>query len=110
MFKEAEFKPGKVIRECQGNSEKKDDNKSKKNRKPPRTKIIKKVVRLKFKPDRKKLDNRKCLSEHPFGTIKRTLDGAYPLLKGMEKVTGEIALSCTVYNMKVAITAQVSRK
>lgn len=109
-FKEAEFKPGKVMIECHGSGGKKDNNKSDKIKKTPGTKIIKKVVRLKFKPDRKKLDNRKCLSEHPFGTIKRTLDGSYLLLKGKEKVTGEIALSCMVYNMKVAINSTGVKK
>lgn len=105
-FKEADFRPGKIMVKCHGsNGIKKDQNE-----KPRRTKITKKVVRLQFKPDRKKLSNRKCLSEHPFGTIKRTLDGSYLLLKGKEKVTGEISLSCMVYNMKVAINSIGIRK
>ena len=41
----------------------------------------KKVVRIKFRPDRKKMELRKCTSEHPFGTIKRAMGGSYFLLK-----------------------------
>ena len=33
-----------------------------------------------------------CLSEHPFGTIKRAMGATYFLLKGMRKVDGEFAL------------------
>lgn len=50
----------------------------------------KKVVRFKLKPDREKMDRRKCTSEHPFGTIKRAHGSHYFLLKGMEKVEGGI--------------------
>ena len=59
-----------------------------------------KVVRFKFFPDVRKLDNRKCLSEHPFGSVKFWSDGSYLLLRGQEKVTGELALSFLAYNMK----------
>jgi transposase len=61
---------------------------------------VRKVVRFKFFPDEKKLDNRKCLSEHPFGSVKFWNDGSYLLLRGKEKVTGELALSFLAYNMK----------
>lgn len=61
-----------------------------------------KIVRFKLKPNRNKMEQRKCLSEHPFGTIKRTMGAGYFLLRGMEKVTGEFALLCTGYNIERA--------
>lgn len=59
-----------------------------------------KRVLLTFTPDRAKLDKRKCLSEHPFGTIKRYMLGDHFLLRGLEKVTAETALIMTGYNLK----------
>lgn len=59
-----------------------------------------KVVLLKLRPDREKMANRMCLSEHPFGTIKHSMNAGYFLLTGMEKVTGEFALSVIAYNFK----------
>ena len=59
-----------------------------------------KVVLLKLRPDREKMANRMCLSEHPFGTIKHSMNAGYFLLTGMEKVTGEFALSAIAYNFK----------
>ena len=43
-----------------------------------------------------------CLSEHPFGTIKRTLGFTYFLLNGIKKVTEEFALFCLGYNIERA--------
>lgn len=40
------------------------------------------------------MSERMCLSEHPFGTIKRAMGFSYFLLKGLRKVTGEFALMC----------------
>ena len=62
----------------------------------------KKVVRFFLKPDRKKTAERMCLSEHPFGTIKRAMGFSYYLLRGLKKVTGEFALMCLGYNIKRA--------
>ena len=62
----------------------------------------KKVVKFFLKPDREKTAERMCLSEHPFGTIKRTMGFTYFLLRGMRKVTGEFALMCLGYNIKRA--------
>lgn len=61
-----------------------------------------KVVRFFLKPDRKKTAERMCLSEHPFGTIKRAMGFSYFLLRGLRKVTGEFALMCLGYNIKRA--------
>lgn len=62
----------------------------------------KKVVRFFQKPDRRKTAERMCISEHPFGTIKRAMGFSYFLLRGMRKVTGEFALMCMGYNIKRA--------
>jgi transposase len=58
-----------------------------------------KIVLLKLRPDREKMAQRLCLSEHPFGTIKHSMGGGYFLLNGIEKVTGEFALSAIAYNL-----------
>lgn len=43
---------------------------------------------------------RQQIVEHPFGTIKRQWGFSYTLLKGMEKVDGELALIHTCYNLR----------
>ncbi len=60
------------------------------------------VVLLTFRPDRRKMATRMCLSEHPFGTIKRSMYGSYFLLRGKEKVEGEFALLALGYNLRRA--------
>lgn len=49
------------------------------------------------------MDNRKCLSEHPFGTIKRTIGEGFFLLRRMSKTEGGMALFCLAYNMQRAM-------
>ena len=61
-----------------------------------------KVVKFKLKPDIVKMSQRMCLSEHPFGTIKRSMKADYFLLRGLRKVTGEFALLCLGYNIERA--------
>ena len=61
-----------------------------------------KVVKFFLKPSLEKMSRRMCLSEHPFGTIKRAMGAAYFLLKGLRKVTGEFALFCLGYNIERA--------
>ena len=65
---------------------------------------VEKKVIFRFRPDREKLDNRKCLSEHPFGTIKRYMNGDHFLLKGIRKVKAEICLTALGYNFKRLIS------
>ena len=60
----------------------------------------KKVVILEYVPDKEKYKLRKNLSEHPFGTLKRTHDASYFLLKGTYKVEAELTLSVLGYNLK----------
>ena len=64
---------------------------------------IKKIVKLVFRPDRQKMSQRLCISEHPFGTIKRWMDAGYYLLRGKRKVDGETALMCLGYNLARAV-------
>lgn len=61
-----------------------------------------KIVKFFLKPDREKMSQRMCLSEHPFGTIKRAMGATYFLLKGIQKVAGEFALFCLGYNLERA--------
>ena len=61
-----------------------------------------KVVKFFLKPSFEKMSQRMCLSEHPFGTIKRAMGATYFLLKGLRKVTGEFALFYLGYNMERA--------
>jgi transposase len=60
-------------------------------------------VILCIRPDPKKLKQRKCLSEHPFGTVKWYGGAHYLLCKGKEKTTGELGLSFLAYNLRRAI-------
>ena len=62
-----------------------------------------KKVKIILRPDKDKIRSRKCVVEHPFGTIKRWLDGSYTLLIGKEKVGADLALLFLSYNMKRAI-------
>lgn len=64
---------------------------------------VKKIVKLVFRPDRQKMSQRLCISEHPFGTIKRWMDAGYYLLRGKRKVDGETALMCLGYNLARAM-------
>ncbi len=61
-----------------------------------------KVVKFKLKPNIEKMAQRMCISEHPFGTIKRAMGASYFLLKGKKKVEGEFALFCLGYNLERA--------
>ena len=61
-----------------------------------------KYVVFKLKPDRKKMEQRMCLSEHPFGTVKRSMGADHFLLRGRRKVDGECALFFLGYNFERA--------
>ena len=43
---------------------------------------------------------RACLAEHPFGTMRNDMGWRYLLLRGFEKVCGEMNLQMLVYNFK----------
>ena len=53
--------------------------------------------------NKEKVKMRQQLSEHPFGTIKRSFNQGYMLLKGLEKVGAEVSLTVLAYNIKRAI-------
>ena len=53
--------------------------------------------------DKGVVKKRKCIVEHPFGTIKRNMDAGYCLMKGIPKVRGEFSLTFLAYNLKRAI-------
>ncbi len=46
---------------------------------------------------------RKAMVEHPFGTLKRRMDGGRFLVRGIQKVKAEMALAVTAYNLTRAI-------
>lgn len=56
-----------------------------------------------IKADKYRQLDRKCIVEHPFGTIKRAMGFTYFLLRGVEKTQGEASLMGLAYNMKRAI-------
>lgn len=101
-WKEIDFTKDQLIKPC------KDWLKAE-GKKPEETKTggkwhyeKRKVVKFFLKPDKEKMDRRMCLSEHPFGTIKRTMGATYFLLRGMRKVAGEFAFFCLGYNLERA--------
>ena len=49
------------------------------------------------------IKSRKCLVEHPFGTIKRSLGFTYFLTRGSESVQAENCMHFLIYNIKRAI-------
>ena len=55
-----------------------------------------------YKDNKSLYDLRRELVEHPFGTIKRHMNGSYFLLRTLDKVRGETALFCLAYNIKRA--------
>jgi transposase len=57
--------------------------------------------RVKARPELQQ--QRKCVVEHPFGTMKRAIDFGYFLLKGLQKVRGEFSLMTLAYNLRRVI-------
>lgn len=95
-------KPNKTWLAENGTSETQTTEKSEQKATPKKGHFeVRKVVEFILHPKRELMNKRLCISEHPFGTIKRTMNGGYFLLKGMENVTGEFALLGTGYNMRV---------
>jgi transposase len=58
-------------------------------------------ARVQAEPE--KVGLRKQLAEHPFGTIKCAMNQGYFLLRGLEKVRAEMALTVMAYDLKRAI-------
>jgi hypothetical protein len=53
---------------------------------------------------------RKCLVEHPFGTIKRAMNQGYFLMRGLSKVGAETSLTILAYNLKRVMNILGMRK
>ena len=98
-YKEVVFGEGQVVVVPNIKCEK---DKKRNKRKVRKTKTIKKVV-IKIKADKEALTRRMRTSEHRHGSMKRWDDAGYMLLKGKEKVTGEVALYCCAYNIRRAV-------
>ena len=99
-FKEVEFSKDSLEKPCKdiiGKAETKNGVKTKGKW------TRKKVVKFIFKTNPGKMDKRKNLAEHPFGTIKRALNGHSFLLRNKIKTTGEFALFSLSYNFKRAL-------
>ena len=58
--------------------------------------------RVHAEPDKVKC--RKSIVEHPFGTIKRSMDQGYFLTRGISAVRTETSLTMLAYNIKRAVT------
>ena len=59
------------------------------------------AARLKASPDM--LDRRREIVEHPFGTIKQWMNQCAFLMRGVEKVRGELGLIALAYNLRRAL-------
>ena len=68
------------------------------NQRAKRKKI--KVVSYHFTPNKELLSKRMSISEHSHGSMKRYDDAYYFLLKGRDKVNGELALYYTSYDLR----------
>ena len=101
-WKEIDFTKDQLIKPCRDwlKAENKEAEPEKKKTRGRFHKV--KIVRFFLRPDRTKMNQRLCLSEHPFGTIKRSMGAGYFLLRGLRKVTGEFALFCLGYNFERA--------
>ena len=58
-------------------------------------------ARVRAEPE--KVGLRKQLAEHPFGTIKHAMNQGYFLMRGLEKVRAEMALTVMAYDLKRVI-------
>lgn len=58
--------------------------------------------RLRARPEM--MRKRKATVEHPFGTLKRSMDQGYFLTRGLESVRAEFSLSALAYNIKRVMT------
>jgi transposase len=68
------------------------------------------VKQININPNPEITAQRKSLVEHPFGTIKRTMDAGYLLTKGIENAIGEFSLVFLAYNLKRVINIIGTKK
>ena len=57
-------------------------------------------MRLRMRLEPWKVDARKCIVEHPFGSMKRAFNQGYLLLRGLKKVVGEVGFTMLAYNIR----------
>ena len=101
-WRKVEFSKDSMEIPCRGLFEDKDNDRKGSGKK--RHYVKQKIVKFVFTPDTEKMNKRKTLSEHPFGTIKRALDGYYFQLKRKFMVDGEFALLALGYNIKRSLS------
>jgi len=58
------------------------------------------VKQIRIAPNKQLIRQRKSIVEHPFGTIKRSMDAGYCLTRGLQNVSGEFSLAFLAYNLK----------
>jgi transposase len=58
------------------------------------------LLKKRVQENKEKVELRKSLVEHPFGTIKHWMGHRYFLTRGIEKVSAEMSLSVLSYNLK----------
>ena len=62
-----------------------------------------KLKQIHYIPDKQLLRKRKCLSEHPFGIVKRCLGADYLLLKRFSGAIAEMSFAFLAFNLKRVI-------
>jgi len=67
-------------------------------------------MRKRVEENKDVVKKRNCMSEHPFGTIKRGFNQGYLLLKGLRKVGGEMGFTMLAYNIRRVINIIGVRK
>ena len=60
-------------------------------------------MKKRIEGNKDKIKEKQCLVEHPFGTIKRSFNQGYMLMKGIKKVGAEMSLTILAYNVKRVI-------
>lgn len=91
-----------ACRECPLRAQCTKDPKGRRIGRLPKEEVVERAeARLKANPEM--MQSRRCLVEHPFGTIKRAFGQGYFLLKGLAKVQGEFSLSVLSYDLRRVI-------
>ena len=98
--KEVDFNKDSLLIRVRGEKYSEAAGSNSESRKANRRCTTSKVVSYVLHLNKSMMEQRKNLSEHPFGTIKRHLGQYYFLLKGFEKVSAEMSMFCLSYNLK----------
>lgn len=88
----------------------KESGKGKTEKVKRRKKEIVKKVRFKLYPKKEDIKKRMGISEHPHGTMKRSDNASYFLMRGKEKVNGEMAIYYMGYNIRRIINIVGTKK